>query len=751
MTLTGPCAAPTLRGAVEYARMNSPHVSRVEVPMAVANVLARITPPVGSQDRELIELAYAVAERAHAGQTRASGEPYIVHSLAVAIMLADLHLDPQTIAAGLLHDVPEDTSVTIDEVRNLFGEEVASLVDGVTKLSQIDTLSVRAQSSKEDQREESLRKMLLAMVHDVRVVLIKLTDRVHNMRTLGALPEEKRKRIARETLDIFAPLANRLGFWQLKWELEDLSFHYLDPDVYHEIAVKIADRRGDREESIDQVVHALEDKLREAGIKAAVDGRPKHIYSIYRKMQRKSLDFDQIYDVQGVRIIVDDVKACYAALGVVHSMWSPIRGEFDDYIAMPKDNMYQSLHTAVVGPDGRPLEVQIRTEEMHRTAEFGIAAHWRYKEGMRQRDIAFEKKIAWLRSLMEWRQEVSSAKEFMDSMKTDVFQDRVYVFTPKGEIFDLPAGATPIDFAYNVHTQIGDRCRGAKVNGHLVGLDYQLQTGDQVEIITAKRGGPSRDWLNPNLGFVKTSRAQQKIRQWFKRQDRAENITQGRAIVERELKRLGLDNVNLENLAHALQHEKTDDLFAAVGYGDVSMQNLATKALELGRDSEAELPLPPPSTQPPPEISTSEVTITGVGNLLTTLARCCNPLPGDEIIGYITRGRGVTIHRKDCPNILSKPDKERLIAVDWGSTMKQTYPVKIQVMAYDRGGLLRDIASVVADEGTSMSAVNARTDKKDNMAILTATMEITDIAQLSRTLSRIYQLPNVLEVRRLTG
>jgi len=719
--------------------------------MAVASVLARIAQPVGAQDRELIEQAYAVAERAHAGQTRASGEPYIVHSLAVAIMLADLHLDPQTIAAGILHDVPEDTSVTIEEVHDLFGEEVASLVDGVTKLSQIDTLSVRAQPSKEDQREESLRKMFLAMVHDVRVVLIKLADRVHNMRTLGALPEEKRKRIAKETLDIFAPLANRLGFWQLKWELEDLSFRYLDPEMYHEIAAKIAERRSDREGSIDEIVHAVEGRLREAGIKAAVDGRPKHIYSIYRKMQRKGLDFGQIYDVRGVRVVVDDVKACYAALGVVHSMWSPIRGEFDDYIAMPKDNMYQSLHTAVVGPDGRPLEVQIRTEEMHRTAEYGIAAHWRYKEGVRQRDIAFEKKIAWLRSLMEWRAEISSAKEFLDSMKTDVFQDRVYVFTPKGEIHDLPAGATPIDFAYLVHTQIGDRCRGAKVNGHLVGLDYQLQSGDQVEIITAKRGGPSRDWLNPHLGFVKTSRAQQKIRQWFKRQDRAENITQGRAIVERELKRLGLDNVNLENLARALQFEKTDDFFAAVGYGEVSLQNLATKALEQGRESEEALTLPFPVSQPPPAPSTSEITITGVGNLLTNLAKCCNPLPGDEIIGYITRGRGVTIHRRDCPNILSKPDKERLIAVDWGSTAKQTYPVKIQVTAYDRGGLLRDIASVVADESTSMSSVNARTDKKDNMAILTATLEITDIAQLSRTLTRIYQLPNVLEVRRLTG
>ncbi len=718
--------------------------------MAVSGVLNRITASVAQEDRELIERAYEVAERAHAGQTRASGEPYIVHSLAVALMLADLHLDPKTIAAGLLHDVPEDTSVTIDQVRDMFGEEVASLVDGVTKLSQIDRLSSEGRTSVEEQRAESLRKMFLAMVHDVRVVLIKLADRLHNMRTLGALPEDKRRRIAQETLDIFAPLANRLGFWQLKWELEDLSFRYLDPEMYHEIAQRIAERRGDRERQIAQVAAILKERLHEAGIEAEVDGRPKHIYSIYRKMQRKGLDFDQIYDVQGVRVIVDTVTDCYASLGVVHSLWTPIPGEFDDYIATPKDNMYQSLHTAVVGPDGKPLEVQIRTHEMHRTAEYGIAAHWRYKEGGKQRDLAFEKKIAWLRSLMEWRQEVASASEFLDSMKTDVFQDRVYVFTPKGEIIDLPAGSTPIDFAYHIHSEIGDRCRGAKVNGRLVSLDYQLRTGDQVEIITAKRGGPSRDWLNPHLGYVKTSRAQQKIRQWFKKQDRAENIAQGRAIVERELKRLGLEDVNLEQLGRALQYDKVDDLFAAVGYGDVSIQNLTTKALEIEREVAAELPLPPTTPQRPPTVSTSEVTVTGVGNLLTTLAKCCNPLPGDDIVGYITRGRGVTIHRRDCPNLLARTDRERLIQVDWGVAKRQTYPVKIEVSAYDRGGLLRDIAAVVADEKASMSAVNARTDKRDNTAIFTATLEIEDIDQLSRILTRIYRLPNVLEVRRQT-
>jgi GTP pyrophosphokinase len=718
--------------------------------MAVPSVLNKITAHVGQQDREMIERAYEVAERAHDGQARASGEPYIVHSLAVGVMLAELQLDPKTIAAGFLHDVPEDTSFSLAQVRDLFGEEVASLVDGVTKLGQIDRLSNGAMLTMEEERAESLRKMFLAMVHDVRVVLIKLVDRLHNMRTLGALPEEKRRRIAQETLDIFAPLANRLGFWQLKWELEDLSFRYLDPAMYREIAARIAERRGDRENRIDEAVAALQRGLREAGIEAQLEGRPKHIYSIHKKMHRKGLDFEQIYDVRGVRIIVGSIHDCYGALGVVHSLWSPIPGEFDDYIATPKDNMYQSLHTAVVGPDGKPLEVQIRTEEMHRTAEYGIAAHWRYKEGGRQRDLAFEKKIAWIRSLMEWRQEVSTASEFLDSMKTDVFQDRVYVFTPKGEVVDLPSGSTPIDFAYSIHSEIGNRCRGAKVNGRLVNLDHPLQTGDQVEIITAKRGGPSRDWMNTHLGFAKTSRAQQKIRQWFKKQDRAENITQGRAIVERELKRLGLEDVNLEQLAQALQFEKAEDFFAAVGYGDVSLQNLDTKALELVREATAELPLPPPATTPAPPISASDVTVTGVGNLLTTLARCCNPLPGDEIVGYITRGRGVTIHRQDCPNILSRSDRERFIQVDWGSAKRQTYPVKVEVSAYDRGGLLRDIASVVAEEKASMSAVNARTEKKDNTAVFTATLEIEDIEQLSRILTRIYRLPNVLEVRRQT-
>jgi len=716
--------------------------------MAISDVLEKLTATVDSQDRDIVQRAYEVAARAHDGQVRVSGEPYIVHSLAVANLLADLRMDSQTIVAALLHDVAEDTETTLEIIREQFGEEVADLVDGVTKLGQIDTLSAASPSAFADERDESLRKMFLAMAKDVRVVLIKLADRLHNMRTLGALPEEKRRRIAQETLDIFSPLANRLGFWQLKWELEDLSFRYLESDRYHEIARKVAERRSDREEQIAQVVEVLRTDLAEAGIRADVQGRPKHIYSIHRKMRAKNRDFEQIFDVRAVRVIVDDVQSCYAALGVVHSIWPPIPGEFDDYIATPKDNMYQSLHTAVFGPDGKPLEVQIRTEEMHRTAEYGVAAHWRYKESS-EHDEVFEKKVAWLRSLMDWRQDVVTAKDFVDAMKTDVFQDRVLVYTPRADIFDLPAGSTPIDFAYRIHSEIGHRCRGAKVNGRLVSLDYQLRTGDQVEIITAKRGGPSRDWLNPHLGYVKTSKAKQKIRQWFKRQDRADSVAHGRTIVERELKRLGLGNVNLGQLAKALQYDKAEDLFAAVGYGDASPQHIATKALELERDEERELPLPPITPRSLKEREPSDFTIAGVGNLLTALGKCCRPLPGDDIIGYITRGRGVTIHRRDCPNVLARPDKERLIEVSWGASERQTYPVDIEVVAYDRGGLLRDIASVVADEAVSISAVNVRTEKKDNTAVLTATLEIAEIAQLSRILTRIYSLPNVLEARRM--
>jgi GTP pyrophosphokinase len=706
----------------------------------------------GRSEREcdLLRRAFNLANQAHENQKRASGEPYIQHCLAAAQMLAELRLDTDTLAAALMHDTLEDTDVTYEQLETEFGDEIARLVDGVTKLGQIDQLSGMSERNiKEDTQAESLRKMFLAMVDDVRVVLIKLADRLHNMRTLSSLPEHKRKRIARETLEIFAPLANRLGIWQIKWELEDLSLRHLEPSTYKEIAALIDERRPDRERYITKIVNRVQQELSKAGIDAEVQGRPKHIYSIYRKMNRKGVDFDQIYDVRGARVTVESTRDCYAALGIIHSLWRPIPGEFDDYIATPKDNMYRSLHTAVVGPEGKPLEVQIRTYEMDYTAELGIAAHWRYKEGQRQ-DPVFDNKIAWLRQLMEWRQEVTDVHEFIDSLKTDVFQDRVYTFTPKGDIIDLPNESTPIDFAYHIHTEVGHRCRGAKVNGRLVALDYRLRNGDQVEILTAKRGGPSRDWLNPHLGYVKTSRARSKVRQWFKRQNREENIVHGREMLERELKRLGLDETPYDQIAKRFNFDKVDDLMAAIGAGDINAHQIAGRALELARPEEEILEIPPVRALPP--TSATGVRVNGVGDLLTNLARCCNPLPGDDIVGYITRGRGVSIHRQDCPNVLRMKDQERLIEVDWGTDeVTETHPVNVRVEAYDRQGLLRDIASIVADEAINLSAANIATRKKDNVATMMVTLEIADIDQLSRVLARLERLPNVVEARRETG
>jgi GTP pyrophosphokinase len=701
-------------------------------------------------ERELLRHAFSLASQAHARQTRASGEPYIQHCLAAAQMLAELRLDTDTLAAALLHDTLEDTNVTYEELEVEFGEQIANLVDGVTKLGQIDQLSGMSERNiEEDTQAESLRKMFLAMVDDVRVVLIKLADRLHNMRTLGSLPEHKRKRIARETMEIFAPLANRLGIWQIKWELEDLSFRHLEPETYKEIAKLIDERRLDRERYIAGIVTRVREELAKAEVNADVRGRPKHIYSIFRKMRRKGVDFDQIYDVRGVRVTVETTSDCYAALGVIHSLWRPIPGEFDDYIATPKDNMYRALHTAVVGPEGKPLEVQIRTYEMDYTAELGIAAHWRYKEGHKQ-DPVFDNKIAWLRQLMEWRQEVTDAHEFIDSLKTDVFQDRVYTFTPKGDIVDLPAGSTPIDFAYHIHTEVGHRCRGAKVNGRLVALDYQLQNGDQVEILAAKRGGPSRDWLTPHLGYIRTSRARSKVRQWFKRQNREENIVQGRELLERELKRLGLVETPYDQIAKRFNYDKVDDFMAAIGAGDINAHQIAGRALAIAEPKEEILELPPVRTMP--AAPATGVRVDGVGDLLTNLARCCNPLPGDEIVGYITRGRGVSIHRRECPNVLRMKDRERLIEVDWGTDeVTETHPVKVRVEAYDRQGLLRDIAEIVADESINLSAANIATRKKENMATMMITLEIADIDQLSRVLARVERLPTVVEVRRQTG
>jgi guanosine-3',5'-bis(diphosphate) 3'-pyrophosphohydrolase len=702
-------------------------------------------------DREMIARAYHTALRGHEGQTRASGEPYIQHCLAVAKILADLHLPGPAIAAGLLHDVVEDTPVTPERIRKEFGEEVAKLVDGVTKLTQLPRVTrddgrpmpvVDEDARRKALDVETLRKIFFAMGDDVRVVVIKLADRLHNMRTLDYLPDPRRKAIAQETLELFAPLANRLGIWQMKWELEDLAFKYVNPDRYQEIAANLEERRSDREAMMKSIVENMRGLLAKAGVKAEVTGRPKHIYSIYRKMTRKGVPFESVHDVRAVRIIVKDISSCYVALGVIHNRWVPLPKEFDDYIASPKDNFYQSLHTAVVYEDGKTIEVQIRTPEMHISAELGIAAHWRYKEEGAKRDESFERRVLWLRSLMDWRQEVPDAGEFIDGMKSDVFEDRVYCFTPKGDVHDMPAGSTPIDFAYHVHTEIGHHCRGARVNGKMVSLDHRLRTGDQVEIVTTRSGGPSRDWLNPHLGLVKSQRSLSKIRQWFKHQDIEQKVASGRDIILRELHRLGVEEITLENLSKQAGFPTVNDFLAAVGAGDASPARIVSKFLEAEPAAEEIVP----AVGAPVSATTSDINVTGLRGMLTNLARCCKPVPGDPIVGYITRGQGATIHRTDCKNILRIPDKERLVRVSWGRIVR-TYPVEVQITAYDREGLLRDVSSIITEDHISMRQVSVNT--KVHQATIDMLMEVTDISQLSRVLARIEALPNVLEARRV--
>lgn len=714
-------------------------------------------------DRELVTRAYRIAEEAHRGQKRHSGEPYINHCVAVAGILAELKVPSEVIAAGLLHDTVEDTQVTLADIRREFGEDVKILVDGVTKLIHLPRVSRGDQHAgkngdepedtstqpalfgrKEDIVSETLRKTFLAMVgEDVRVVLIKLADRLHNMRTLGYMPEQKRKRIAKETLEIFAPLANRLGIWQLKWELEDLSFRYVNPEKYKEIAEQLAERRPDRERQLEEIKENLVRLLEKHNIKAEISGRPKHIYSIYKKMQKKDRPFNMLYDVRAVRLIVPDVPSCYAALGVIHTTWRPIPGEFDDYIAAPKDNFYQSLHTAVVYDDRRPLEVQIRTPEMHLNAEYGIAAHWRYKEGGKLGDKKFEQRINSLRAMMEWRTEVKDAAEFVESMQTDVFRDRVYIFTPRNDIIDLPAGSTPIDFAYHVHTDIGHRCRGARVNGKLVPLHHELKTGDQVEILTAKRGGPSRDWLNPNLGLVRTSRARSKIKAWFKKQEDEQNLTQGRGALERELQRLGIGEINFEKLARELGYKTPEEMFIALGCGDLSL----TKVVKQFSQDEEVKDILEVNAPAPQDTVTDSVEVVGLKGMLSHMAGCCNPMPGDQIVGFVTRGRGVSIHRQDCPNMLKAKDRERLLQVDWGHA-ERTFPVPIKIKAYDRQGLMSDVSNLLANENINIITVSVNVNR--SIADLRLTVEVKDLAQLSRILTRIENLPNVMEAQRVS-
>ncbi len=699
--------------------------------------------------RAMVERALERARQAHAGQTRASGEPYFGHVLAVAELVAGLGLDHETVCAALLHDVVEDTGVTLAELEEEFGPTVARLVDGVTKMGLMGSCS-NADEARSRQQAESLRKMLLAMVEDIRVVLIKLADRLHNMRTLRYLSPDRQQRIARETMDVFAPLANRLGIWQIKWELEDLALRYLEPLEYQRIARLLDERRAEREERVQTVVRRLERELRRAGLPAEVSGRPKHIYSIWKKMQRKGVGFNEIYDVHAVRILVQDVAACYAALGVVHTLWRHIPKEFDDYIANPKENNYQSLHTAVIGPHGRPLEVQIRTWEMHEHAELGVAAHWAYKEGGDGGgDLA--QKINWLRQLLEWREEERDAGDFVRRFQSEVFQDRVYVLTPRGNVIDLPAGATPLDFAYYIHTDVGHRCRGAKVDGSIVPLTHELRTGEQVEVLTGRLPRPSRDWLNPHLGYLRTSRARAKVRAWFRQQDLDRNISEGRIIVDRELRRLGIGDLALNDLARRFGFEQVDDLFAAAGRGEIGPTQLAGAARERVMPATPPAAVPPPQRRRPARSGEGAIRIHGVGNLLSTIAGCCKPVPWDPIVGYITRGRGVSIHRQDCPNALrlQQESRERLIEVSWSDGSDATYPVDVGLLAYDRRGLLRDITAVLSNERINVLAMTTRTDEKDQIARIRVTLEIKDIDQLSRVLGRLGQIPNVAEVSRL--
>jgi GTP pyrophosphokinase len=691
----------------------------------------------------LLRDAYAIAREAHEGQMRASGEPYIDHPVAVAEILLDLHLDAASIAAALLHDVVEDTLITKEQIEAMFGAEIAHLVDGVTKLTKLEA------QSKEDAQAGTYRKMFIAMADDPRVVLVKLADRLHNLRTIGAKRAESQRRTARETMEIYAPLAHRLGIWQIKWELEDRAFAVLNPEKYQEISRQLAARRDAREKTVQRVIQRLNQTLDKEGIRADITGRPKHIYSIYRKMERKGVSLDQIYDQLAVRVIVDSVSDCYRVLGIVHTTWPPVPGEFDDYIAMPKESMYRSLHTTVLIPGGQPCEVQIRTHEMHEVAEHGIAAHWRYKEGFSRSDTSFEAKLAWLRGLIEWRREISDAQEFVDSVKEDELEEQVYVFTPKGRIIDMPLGSTPVDFAYRIHSQVGNSCVGAKVNNRMVPLDYQLQNGEIVSIMTSKTPrGPSRDWLN----FVRTTGARKHIRSFFKRLHRDDNIAAGRDLLEKELKRLGLV-VPFDEIAQLGGYKAIEELFAAIGSGDTTARHVAQKVLAQHAKAADDLSaLPAVSPQPERRTDPKGITVRGVEGLLTRLAKCCNPVVGESIVGFVTRGKGITVHRADCRTVINERDRQRLVDVTWGAKMpEQGYPVPVRIEAWDRVGLWRDVSGAVADAGINIDAVEQVATRKPGRAVLLAILKIHSLAQLTTILDKLNRLPDVIEARREQG
>lgn len=721
--------------------------------MAFEDVLQKVVLYNPSADLSLLKKAYIFAGEAHQGQTRISGDPYINHPVAVARILAGLELDIETLVAGLLHDVVEDTHVSLEQIEKEFGREISIMVDGVTKLSRLEY------RSKEERQVESLRKMFLAMARDIRVVLIKLADRLHNLRTLSYQPERKQKEIAKETLDIFAPLAHRLGIYHFKWELEDLAFRYHLPSKYYELADKLKRTRVMQEKYINQVIAILKEKLKEVGINAEVQGRPKNIYSIYQKMMRLNKDFSEIFDVMATRVLVDTVRDCYACLGIVHTMWVPIPGKFKDYIAMPKSNMYQSLHTTVIGLQGEPLEIQIRTWDMHRTAEYGIAAHWRYKEGGKG-DKSFDRKLSWLRQILEWQQELKDTQEFMEILKIDLFTDVVFVFTPKGDVMELPAGSVPIDFAYRIHTQVGHQCVGAKVNNRITPLDYKLKNGDIVEILTSKQStGPSRDWLK----IVRTSQAKTRIRQWFKKEQRDENIARGREALEREARKQGIDfdavkNEKLVEYGQKLNLTTPDDVLAAVGDGTVSPQSIINRIkhdlVEFEKkgnlEEEMQSLIAEVKPSPPKERPAQGIKVKDVDNLLVRLAHCCNPVPGDPIIGYITRGRGVSIHQANCRNVqfLIKNEKSRLVEVSWEDNFESPFQVKLEITGADRAGLLSDVMSILTDMKMSANWVTAR-GTKNHQAIIEMVLEVKSIDQLEYIINRVQRVKDVYQIRRV--
>ncbi len=715
--------------------MPSPHIE---------DLIAKVQTYDSALEPSFLRGAYELADSAHDGQKRASGEDYIEHPIAVARILADMEMDRQTIAAALLHDVVEDTIVTSEEVAARFGPEVAQLVDGVTKLTQIPY------QSKEDAQVENLRKMFMAMAKDIRVIIVKLADRLHNMRTLGAVAPEKQMRVARETIEIYAPIAHRLGIWKIKWDLEDLCLRYLDPDTYREISDRVAKKRGERESAVSNVVGLLRDQFESLQIPADVSGRPKHFYSIYTKL-KKGRDFSTIYDLTAVRVIVESVKDCYGTLGVVHSIWKPIPGRFKDYIAMPKPNMYQSLHTTVVGPGGEPLEIQIRTLEMHRTSEYGIAAHWRYKEG--GKNDPHEHKLTWLRSLLEWQDDMSDSRSFMENLKLDLFENQVFIFSPKGDVYPLPAAATPLDFAYQVHTDVGNHCVGAKVNGKIVPLDYQLKNGDICEVLLNKSSRPSLDWL----AIVRTSGAKHKIKNWFRKERKNENVVLGQEIVERELARehirLDLSRGDvMEKIARRMNYQSVTDLFAAIGFGDASAVSVVTKVKEEAKSTNlidiAALVRPIP---PPRKIvrNSSGIRIAGNDDVLVRLSKCCSPVPGDPIMGYVTIGKGVSVHRADCPNVAyMSATPERILQADWSDLDSNTHSVDVEVEATDRAGLLQDVMAVCSEYKTSASSVTARV--KRDAALISLTLQINNLDHLHKVLAKLRTLREVRDVYRVT-